>query len=173
MEWINVNEKYLDYLRQHEQRIPKTNYGINKYKPFFGILFETEKFCYVTQVSHAQERHIHMKQQKDFFKIYDPNNYERLIAVVNLNYMFPVPKNELLPFDKSEIHTYRAFESEKEKSKYINLLDLEIKAINTLNLDSAAIFIYENKYRYPQSKIAQRCLDYKQLEEFAKTWVND
>lgn len=114
-----------------------------------------------------------MKQQKDFFKIYDPNNCERLIAVVNLNYMFPVPKNELLPFEKSEIHTYRAFKSEKEKSKYINLLDLEIKAINTLNLDSAAMFIYENKYRYPQSKIAQRCLDYKQLEEFAKVWMND
>lgn len=27
MEWINVNEQYLDYLRTIESRIPYTNYG--------------------------------------------------------------------------------------------------------------------------------------------------
>lgn len=49
-------------------------------------------------------------------------------------------------------------------------MDLEIKAINALNLDDAAIFIYENKYKYPESKIAKRCLDYKQLEKLSQTW---
>ena len=36
MEWINVNEKYLDFLRAFEGRIPHTDYGTDKYKPFFG-----------------------------------------------------------------------------------------------------------------------------------------
>ena len=51
MKWINVNEKYLNYLRAFEGRIPRTDYGSDKYKPFFGILFETEDFYYITQVS--------------------------------------------------------------------------------------------------------------------------
>ena len=40
MEWINVDETFLDYLRESEERIPRTDYGKDKYKPFFGILFE-------------------------------------------------------------------------------------------------------------------------------------
>ena len=57
MQWINVNEKYINYLRQFEKRIPITEYGEDKYKPFFGILFETDKFYYITQISHAHQRY--------------------------------------------------------------------------------------------------------------------
>ena len=170
MHWINVNEKYLDYLRAFESRIPRTDYGSDKYKPFFGILFEDENFYYITQVSHAQPRHAKMKKQPDFFKIYDPKNLSRLIAVVNLNYMFPIPQNEVTPFVKKDIDTYRTFKSETEKSKYIDLLDSEMKMINTLNLSDAAKDLFKKKYDFPDSKIAQRCLDYKALEEYAKKW---
>ena len=48
MEWINVNEEYLDYLRKIEKRVPRTDYGENKYKPFFGNLFEKDDLCYIT-----------------------------------------------------------------------------------------------------------------------------
>ena len=173
MKWINVNEKYLDYLRAFEGRIPRTDYGSDKYKPFFGILFETEDFYYITQVSHAQPRHQKMKKQPDFFKIYDPQALSRLIAVVNLNYMFPIPKNEVTPFVKKDIGTYRTFKSEEEKSKYIDLLDSEMKMINTMNLSDAAKDLYEKKYAFPDSRVSQRCLDYKALEEYAKKWKNE
>ena len=59
--WINVNEKYLDFLRSFEKRIPRTDYGSDKYKPFFGILFEKDDLFYITQISHAQPRHLKMK----------------------------------------------------------------------------------------------------------------
>lgn len=72
MRWINVDEQYLDYLRGYEKRIPFTDYGTDKYKPFFGVLFEIDDLYYVTQVSHAQPRHYKLKENKDFFKIYDP-----------------------------------------------------------------------------------------------------
>ena len=39
--------------------------------------------CYITQVSHAQPRHDKLKQQKDFYKIFDPKNPARLMAVIN------------------------------------------------------------------------------------------
>lgn len=62
LKWITVDEKYLDYLRTNvDSRIPNTNYGQNKLKPFFGVLFETENFAYVSQVSHPQDRHQHQK----------------------------------------------------------------------------------------------------------------
>ena len=37
MDWINVNGKYLDYLRGVEGRIPYTDYGNDKYKPSVGF----------------------------------------------------------------------------------------------------------------------------------------
>ena len=173
MRWINVNENYLDYLRKYENRIPYSDYGTDKFKPFFGILFETDDFYYITQVSHSQPRHEKMRQQKDFYKIYESPTSSRLIAVVNLNYMFPIPKNEIWPFEKSKIDTYRTFISEKEKSKYIDLLDLEMRAINQLNLQNAASLLYKNKYLFPDAKLSQRCLDYKKLEDYAKNWAKN
>lgn len=173
MKWINVNENYLDYLRKYEQRIPYTNYGQDKYKPFFGILFEKDEFYYITQISHAQNRHSKMKQQPDFFKIYDPDSEKRLIAVVNLNYMFPIPKKEVTDFEKSKIDTYRTFKDDDEKSKYINLLDKELKSINELDLSNSAKKLYDKKYAYPDASISKRCIDFKMLEDHARTWLND
>ena len=86
MEWKIVNEDYLNYLRHNETRIPHSNYGEDKYKPFFGILFETNDFYYVTQISHAKNRHELMKENVDFHKIYHPKN-NKLLAVVIKNYI--------------------------------------------------------------------------------------
>lgn len=171
MRWINVNEKYLNYLRNYEPRIPYSDYGANKYKPFFGILFETNDLYYITQISHAQPRHEKMKQQKDFYKIYDSNIKTRLLAVINLNYMFPIPKTEVSLFIKKEIDKYRIFRTKEEKSKYINLLDTELRAINKLPLEEAAQSIYQLKYLYPTNKISMRCLDFKELEKYAHCYI--
>ena len=62
---------------------------------------------------------------------------------------------------------------EEEKSKYIDLLDSEMKMINTMNLSDAAKDLYEKKYAFPDSRVSQRCLDYKALEEYAKKWKNE
>lgn len=167
MEWINVNEKYLDYLRERERRIPKTDYGTDKYKPFFGVLFEVGDLYYVTQVSHPQDRHKNMKQQKDFYKLFDPNNHNRLIAVVNLNYMFPIPKQQTSSFIKKNIDTYRTFKSENEKSKYIDLLDTELLVINSMNIGNKAKELYKLKYDKPNDKVSKRCIDFKYMEQLA------
>ncbi|MCM1263258.1 MAG: type III toxin-antitoxin system ToxN/AbiQ family toxin [Butyrivibrio sp.] len=162
-----MNEKYLDYLRIVEKRIPLTDYGTDRYKPFFGILFEIGDLYYVTQISHAQPRHERLKQQKDFYKVFDPKNPKRLLAVVNLNYMFPIPKDETTPFEKKEIHTYRTFKSEIEKSKYINLLDVELMAINSLDIGTKAEELYRLKYDKPEHVVSKRCIDFKDMERLA------
>ena len=171
MKWINVDERYLDYLRSFESRIPRTDYGTDRYKPFFGILFETDDLYYVTQVSHAQERHRRMTQQKDFYKIYDLRQRNRLIAVINLNYMFPIPKQCTSDFRFGEIDTYRTFDSETEKSKYINLLRLEMNAINRLDIGSKAMDVYNLRYNEPENVVSKRCIDFKYMENLAKQYI--
>ena len=173
MKWINVNESYLDYLRNSESRIPRTDYGDDRYKPFFCILFEKNNLYYITQISHAQSRHKNMKQQKDFYKIYDPAISNRLIAVINLNYMFPIPKSEFSLFEKRKIDTYRTFQSEQEKSKYIDLLDRELHVINSLDLSSKAQYIYNLKYKYPDAPLSRRCLNFKELENSAQKYISE
>lgn len=171
MQWINVNEKYLDYLRETEKRIPRTDYGTDRYKPFFGVLFEVDDLYYITQVSHPQDRHKKLKQQKDFYKIFDPKVPNRLIAVVNLNYMFPIPKEQTSPFVKKDIHTYRTFKTEKEKSKYIDLLDTELSVINSMNIGTKAQNLYKLRYEKPDDNVSKRCIDFKAMEKLAKVYT--
>lgn len=168
MYWVKVDEEYLDYLRKYESRIPYTNYGNDKIKPFFGVLFEKDGLCYVTQVSHPQPRHNKLKQSKDFYKLYENNT--RLIGVVNLNYMFPMPKSILEEMKMAEIGNYRTFVSDSEKSKYIDLLNKELAEIERLELNLRAEELYKNKYLYPEDRVSKRCVDFKQLEELAKFW---
>ena len=162
--------RYLDYLRTIEIRIPRTDYGSDKYKPFFGILFETDDLYYITQVSHPQKRHEKMNEQRDFYKLFNPQNPKELIAVVNLNYMFPIPKNCTYNFQKNNIQLYRTFKSDEEKSRYIDLLNKELEAINKLNLDEKAKYIYNLKYNKPYNNISKRCVDFKDLEKYAKLY---
>ena len=117
--WVVVEEAYLDYLRAAEPRIPFSDYGTDKLKPFFGTLFEVGDLVYVTQVSHPKPRHAKMKNSLDFHKIYVPG---------------------------------------------------ETAAINGLGLEAKAEKLYRLKAEHPENWIAQRCLDFHQLEECAKQY---
>ena len=136
MKWITISEQYLNYLREKEKRIPHSNYGKNHFKPFFGVLFEIGDFVYVTQVSSAKERHKKMKQNLDFYKLYQGKD-DKLLAVVNLNYMFPVPKELIENLDYGKMDEYREFISDEEKSQYIAFLKKEMKLINELDIGDA------------------------------------
>ena len=170
--WKIINEDYLNYLRnEYEPRIPFSDYGSNKYKPFFGSLFEFNNIVYVTQISHPQKRHIKLKQNIDFYKIYHPND-GRLIAIINLNYMLPIHKSLLTNLEYKNIENYRTFINEEEKSKYIDLLRLEIKKINELPISKNAVKIYNIKCDYPDNNVAKRCFDFKRLENACQLYMN-
>ena len=65
-----------------------------------------------------------IKEDKDSYKIYRQN---RLIAAVNLNYMFPILTSKLKYLDNyNDIAQYRTFKNENEKSKYISFLKYEL-----------------------------------------------
>ena len=62
----------------------------------------------------------------DFYKIFLPDKNptlpDRLVAVINLNYMFPVPKSLIQALEYKDIDQHRTFNSLAEKSAYIDLL---------------------------------------------------
>ena len=68
--WVTIDEEYLDLLRRVDNRVPFSDYGKDKYKPFFGTLFEKDELVYVVAISHAKEKHEKMKNAPDFIKIY-------------------------------------------------------------------------------------------------------
>ena len=163
--WKIIDDNYLNYLRRIEGRIPLTNYGSDKMKPFFGSLFEVDNLIYVTQVSSPKPRHATMKNSIDFHKYYFKN---RLVGVVNLNYMFPVPKPYINDLIYSQIDKYKTFPSEKAKYDYIRFLKLQLAEIQQLNIEKDALKLYNMKYDKPNSPLSKRCFDFKQLEEYAK-----
>ena len=81
--------------------------------------------------------------------------------------MFPIPKEQTAPFVKKNIDTYRTFKSEKEKSKYIDLLDTELSVINTMDIGNKAKALYELKYNKPDNAVSKRCIDFKEIEQLA------
>lgn len=169
LSWCDIDSDYLIYLRGHDERIPFKDYGTNKFKPFFNPLFEVEDMVYVSQVTSIKQRHQYMKNNEDFFKIYDK---KELLCVVNLNYMFPVPKEFIIQVNYEDIDNFRTFNSDKQKENYISILDKEIRGINKILLNQKAQDLYSKKYTYPDSAVAKRCLDFKALEQIGSQYNN-
>ena len=162
MNWYTINNTFLSYLRDIEKRIPYTNYGVGKLKPFFGSLFEVGDLVYLTQVSHPKTKHNAMKENIDFLKLFDG---QKLIAVVNLNYIFPVHKSKLIHVEYKNIGNFVSFANDYLKGNYITLLKREMKEIHLKDIASQALSLYKFKYEFPNNMVSKRCFDFKLLEE--------
>lgn len=183
MDWCSIDKEYLDFLRKNgDSRIPYSEYfsedGKKLYKPFFKPLFTISDLVYTTQITSPKPRFYTMKNSLDFIRIFkDEEDREHpgdtLFGAVNLNYMFPVPQEFITTLKYGNIEDYRDFENEAEKSKYIDLLKKELKKINSSSVQKNAVKLYDLKENKPDSKIAKRCLDFKKLEEVAKTFKKE
>lgn len=164
MIWCSIDKDYISFLKNYDSRIPNIDYGNNGYKPFFSPLFEKDGLVYATQVSSKKPRHLKMKESIDFVKIFDKTN-KKLISVINLNYMFPVPKSEIIEVKYKNIDNFRTFSSLDEKNKYINLLKYEMKVINNKNIQAQALKVYNSVNT--DSFLKNRSLSFLLLEEKA------
>ena len=152
--WKIINKDYLDYLREnYESRIPRTDYGNDKLKPFFGELMRVGDLAYVTQVSSAKPRHNKIKANIDFQKIIHND------------------VSEMTDLEYEKIEEYVDFKNDTAKSKYIDLLKREMKYIKELPLENNARSLYALKYDKPEHVISKRCFDFKTLENGAHNWT--
>ena len=170
MIWCTIDKDYISFLKKYDSRIPNIDYGNNGYKPFFSPLFEKDGLVYVTQISSTKPRHLKMKESIDFVKIFNKTN-KNLISVINLNYMFPVPKSEIIEVKYKNIDNFRTFSSLDEKNKYINLLKYEMKVINNKNIQAQALKVYNSVNT--DSFLKNRSLPFLLLEEKATEYSKE
>ena len=167
MKWCTIKKEYIDFMKNEEPRIPNIEYGSNSLKPFFSPLFKVGNLVYVTQVSSAKDRHNFIKEDKDFVKLYDGS---KLVSVVNLNYMFPVPEELIIEITYKNIDNFRTFTSDIEKNNYIVLLKKEKRELKIKCIDKKAQYLYAHRYTFPNDRVSLRCFDFKKLEEVAKKY---
>ena len=170
MIWCTIDKDYISFLKKYDSRIPNIDYGNNGHKPFFSPLFEKDGLVYVTQISSTKPRHLKMKESIDFVKIFNKTN-KNLISVINLNYMFPVPKSEIIEVKYKNIDNFRTFSSLDEKNKYINLLKYEMKVINNKNIQAQALKVYNSVNT--DSFLKNRSLPFLLLEEKATEYSKE
>jgi len=130
MKWYFIDKEYVRYLRKFDKNVPNTDYGNNKMKGFIGIVLITEdNLNYFAPVTSYKTKFLNMPDNIDFIKILDTNG--KILSAIDLNNMIPVPKNKCIQITFDNIEDFRIFNSEKEKIQYWNLLNKEIKFINS------------------------------------------
>lgn len=164
IKWCLIDDGYINFLKKIDTRIPNVNYGSNHIKPFFSPLFEKDGLVYVVAISSAKPKHTHMTEQLYFFKLYSKKN--QLISVINLNYMFPVPKNKIINFSYKDIDNYCKFPNNKRKSQYINFLKIELKAIKNKDIPVKAKNLYNIICSSTkETTITRKCLNFLEIEK--------
>jgi hypothetical protein len=114
----------------------------------------------------------YLNEDIDFIKI---SENDRILGVLNLNNMIPIDNDSVKNLKYSEIEKYRNFKTNKEKSLYISLLNMELELINSRieKIKANAFKLYNEKTNRPNSKISKRCCDFKVLEEKCRKYKRD
>ena len=168
MNWYLVDGNYIDYLKSFDNKVGNVNYG-SAIKPYIGVVFKMNGTNYYVPISSAKPKHNTMSNSVDFLKI---ESEGRLLAVINLNNMIPVPDACLTEIKYNTIANYRRFNSNDEKVDYIYLLQLEKKFIDAYEerIINNANKLYSKCKQFPDSNLARRCCNFALLEEKCKEW---
>lgn len=157
LNFYTVNEKYTDYLRKFDHRVPYT-FDVKAKRPFIGIVLHVNDHFYFAPLSSPKEKHLRMKNQIDFLKI---KNGE--YGAINFNNMIPIIQRESQKMNLEELSL-----SDEGDIKYKNLLANQLSWCNAHKDRILKIarklyeFIVEDKVEYV---ISNRCCNFKLLEE--------
>ena len=169
MNWYVVNKEYVAYLLQFDSRVGFVDYGASRVKLYLGTLIELPNFAYYVPISSPKQKHFSMKNDLDFHKVIDSG---KLYAVLNLNNMLPVVDKCVRQVKYDQIENFRNFESEREKTNYIKLLQIEKQIIDDMDvvLKQKAIKLHEEFFINPNSALARRCCNFPVLERACLEW---
>lgn len=162
MKWYVIDKKFVEYLKKYDCKVENIQYR-DKLKPYIGIILEIGQYKYYVPISSAKVKHYHMKNAIDLYKI---QNKEKIFGVLNINNMIPIKDEYVQELEYSKIEKYRNFISKDEKQKYISLLQMELKIINSKEIEIVenARKLYDLVIKYPMSRLAKRSCDFKTLE---------
>lgn len=153
MKLYRIKEEYYDLLHNYDNRVL---YNKGEKRPYVGVVLKINNFNYYIPLSSPKPKHLTMKNNKDFIKL-DGGN----LGALNINCMLPVDAKNLIKFDINQ-----------ESPKYRDLLRnqlVELKSSKETILKNAE-YIYSlhniaSEDLTPfQSKLLNRCCNFKQLE---------
>lgn len=167
---IRVDPEYITYLRKFDNKVQVNSKEEHKdNKPFVGVLFEINEIEYFVPISsngkekftRIYENYLktNVKPIDMFFIEDDSNNSKKLISILNINNMIPIPENAKIYFNI-------------EQDKDFSLL---IKEINYCNKHKEEIIknskkIYNAVTKHKWEALEKRCCDFKLLEEKSKLY---
>lgn len=157
---------------QFDSRVGYVEYG-DRLKLHVGILLTVGNLNYYVPISSAKPKHRKMSNSLDFHKLQDESN-GFLYAVLNINNMIPVPENCISQLKYNEVHHYRSFANEKEKTDYIYLLQKEKSLIDKVQetIQNKACKLHQKCCINPNSSLAKRCCNFQLLEEKCRSYTN-
>ena len=82
-----VKDAYIKYLSQYQEHL-FLHEGGSFGRKYIGVVIEINGLSYFAPLSSYKSKHMKMKESVDFIKIKD-------YAVININNMIPVPKEQL------------------------------------------------------------------------------
>lgn len=171
MDFYIVSNEYNNALREKDFRVGFIDYGEDALKLHIGVVFQINNYKYFVPISSPKTKHLNMREGKDFIKLYDIQA-KRLLAVLNINNMIPVPDNCLTKLEYKDLERYRSFENETEKMNYVYLLQRELAIIRGKEemISRNAERLYREKMVRPNSILSKRCCDFNLLEKVCDEW---
>lgn len=151
IKFYQVSTAYIDYLIPHAPHLfHNKQSGQQNERKYIGIVFRINDMDYFAPLSSFKNKHIRMQESLDFIKV---KNY----AVININNMFPIPK---------QCYTYVDISKERNP-KYKALLLAEYRYIKSIQekIRKNAATIYNLKTKGTTSPLTKRCNDFLLLEK--------
>lgn len=149
-----IDSEYVKYLQQFDSNV-KDNTKNGRIRPYTGVVFEIDRFKYYIPLCSPKPKHRNMGDKLDFIKIEDGNE---LKAVLNINNMIPVLDTQI-----------SLIEIEKEEKTYQDLLNKEHiiikKKADKIIKNASIIYKKTTEQRELNENLANRCADFKKLEE--------
>lgn len=145
-----IKDVYIKYLSQYQEHLFLHESGSFGRK-YIGTVLEINGFSYFAPLSSFKHKHKKMKEGVDFIKIKD-------YAVININNMLPVPKEQLIELNINA----------EENPQYKFLLQAESREINRQKnrIRKNAEIVYNHKKRNGESTpLAKRTNDFTVLEK--------
>lgn len=149
LELYTVDNRYFNYLREVEPRVPY----VKESRPFIGIVLKINYKNYFAPLGSPKEKHKTMRKQKDLIKI---RNGE--LGVINFNNMIPIPISRCEKMDIDNIQDKKYKILLKDQLAWCNIHIHEIiKTAEKLY----ELICHSDK---PNTMLRNRCCDFKLLE---------
>lgn len=163
----SVSDKYINYLRQFDDKIYDNKEEIRTHeRKYLGVVLTVNEFNYYIPMSSPENsdyidisKKIIRKDTKTIIRIYEGN---RLYGTLRISNMIPVPITELEPYMVSNETDLKYKEVILGELRYINN--------NSNRIIKYAKTVYNQKIKNMDIGYIKNTVDFKLLEEKLKEW---